>query len=458
MRGERAQELPATVESLWGAMKREIFEAKVRLLMRADLQAYREMRQREHLSVAAVSRLADDLSVRIALHAFDHSPFYRDLYAAAGFSRADVAVADNFHMLPVVTKDQLREAGDAVLALDISRGRGLPSLTGGSTGAPLRVHNDASAPTAPMWWRIYRWWGVHPSDDMAFIYRRLRRGRAALLYAAQWWPSRHLQLDARAITETAIEEFIEGWHRVKPRLLVGYVEGATAVATHLDRTGRTLSTRAVSVTAAMLQPGQRELLQRAFGAPVFDTYRSTEVPWIAAECTAHDGLHVAADQRRVEILDEQGTPVDDGVEGSVVVTDFSNEVFPFVRYELGDRSRTLTGPCTCGLPFPRIDAVRGRIADTIRTPSGKRITGGLSGLFLESPGAIRQMQIVQHADLSVSLRYVAAGGVTTQDAVNRAVSRLRDLLEGEVEVTPVAVDSIESTAGKARLVISEADR
>ncbi|MGM7698153.1 phenylacetate--CoA ligase family protein [Microbacterium sp. A84] len=438
-------------------MKRAVFRAKVHLLMRQDLRAFQDMRRHEAMSETELSRLIDESSVRIALHAFDNSPFYRELYSEAGFSRADIAVADNFTRLPVVTKERLRAAGDTILAQNIAPHRALLSQTGGSTGSPLRVRNDAAAPTAPMWWRIYRWWGIDPADDTAFVYRRLRQGKDAWLYAAQWWPSRHLLLDARAITEPSVEEFIEQWIRVKPRLLVAYVEGATAVAAHLERTGRKLSTSAVSVTAAMLQSGQRELLERAFGAPVFDTYRSAEIPWIAAECAAHDGLHVAADQRRIDIIDADGNPVDAGVDGSIVATDFSNEVFPLVRYEMGDRSRMLPGRCACGRAFPRIAPVQGRIADAICTPSGKRVTGGLSGLFLSSPGAIRQMQIVQHADFSITLRYVAAAPDLADEAVMLAVRTLEDLLDGEVRVTPLAVDAIESTAGKARLVVSEVE-
>lgn len=436
-------------------MKRAIFGAKTRLLMRHDRRAFEEMLRLERMTESEFRRFTADASTSIAVHAFDNSPFYRDLYSEAGFERDDVAEVENFARLPVVTKNRLREAGDAVLARNIPSARALISQTGGSTGSPLSVRNDAAAPTAAMWWRIYSWWNVHPADDMAFIYRQLRHGRDALLYKAQWWPSRHMHLDARAITESSMESFITEWQRVNPRLLVAYVEGATAVAAHLERTQRTLSTAAVSVTAAMLQPGQRELLERNFNAPVFDTYRSAEIPWIAAECAAHDGLHVAADQRRVEIVDADGVHVGADREGSVVVTDYSNEAFPLVRYEMGDRSRTVAGACACGRVFPRIAPVQGRIADVLLTPSGKRITGGLSGLFLDSPGAIRQMQIVQHSDLSVTLRFVPDEPGSAFEASAVAAGRLRALLDGEVSVNVEEVESIISTAGKARLVISE---
>lgn len=439
-------------------MKRAIFEAKTRLLMRRDRHAFRQMLRHERSRESEFTAFSDGAAARIALHAYDSSVFYRELYSDAGFSRADVAAPQNFTQLPIVTKTRLRDAGESVLATTVSSRRALHSQTGGSTGAPLRIRNDAAAPTAAMWWRIYSWWGVHPADDMAFIYRRLHRGRRALAYSAQWWPSQHLHLDARAITDSSIDEFARKWARVKPRLLVAYVEGATAVATRMQQHGRTLPTSAVSVTAATLQPGQRELLETVFRAPVFDTYRSAEIPWIAAECAQHNGLHVAGDQRRVEIVDEQGRTVEGEGEGSVVVTDFSNKVYPFVRYEMGDRSKRLGGRCACGRVFPRISPVQGRLADVVRTPSGRQITGGLSGLFLGDPHAIRQMQIVQSADHSVIIRYVPVKPGAAIDAAAKAVRTMRELLADEVDVTAVEVERIESENGKARLVISEVPR
>ncbi len=409
----------------------------------------------EDLSAAELERLIDERSTRIAVHAFDRSPFYRDLYSAAGFTRADVSESRNFTSLPVVTKGALRAVGDEVLARGVDGKRALRSQTGGSTGAPLHVRNDAAAPTAAMWWRMYRWWGVHPADDTAFIYRRMEQGKQAVLRRLQWWPSRHIHLDARAITEESAEEFLAAWHRVQPDLLIAYVEGATAVAAQLQRSGRQLQTTAVSVTAAMLQPGQRDLIQQTFNAPVYDTYRSAEIPWIAAECGAHRGLHIAADQRRVEIVDEHRASAAAGELGTVLVTDFSNEVFPLIRYEMGDRSRMLEGECPCGLPFARIDPVQGRVADVLRTPSGKQVTGGLSGLFLDAPGSIRQMQVIQHPDFSVTLRYVPLELHTAEIAAATAARTLRALLDDEASVTAVAVEAIESSGGKARLVISE---
>ena len=50
----------------------------------------------------------------------------------------------------------------------------------------------------------------------------------------------------------------------------------------------------------------RRRLESFFDAPVHDEYRGSEFGWMAGECHERNGLHVFADARLVEVVDEQG--------------------------------------------------------------------------------------------------------------------------------------------------------
>ncbi|GLK00550.1 adenylyltransferase [Microbacterium keratanolyticum] len=443
---------------MWGAVKRAVFEAKARLFMRADRRALAQMLQDERQTAADAAALAAARSAELALHAFRTTAFYREHYTSAGFSEADVAQPENFVALPALTKPMLQDAGDALISSTSEARDRLPSRTGGSTGRPLLVYNDRTAPTAALWWRVYSWWGVHPADDAAFIYRQSRTGAKKLRYDAEWWPTRHILLDARGATADTIAAFDREMARVRPRLLVGYVEGVAEYAAHVAEQGGALrGLAAISVTASMLHPGQRARIESALGAPVFDTYRSAEVPWIAAECDAHDGLHVLSDRRRVDIVDDDGFPAPAGEVGTVLVSDFDNRVFPLVRYAIGDRTAVLPGACACGRTLARIAPIDGRIADVLRTPSGRTVSGGLGGLFNAWPGVVRQFQVHQAADYRVSIRYVVGSDAAAAAQAAQSVCRtVAGFLANEVEVVAAAVTAVDGTGGKARLVISEA--
>ncbi|HWS50995.1 MAG TPA: hypothetical protein VN241_08295 [Microbacterium sp.] len=441
-------------------MKRAIFETKTRLLMRKDRDAFRQMLADERLPPEQARQLTDRRSADIAVHAYRTTPFYREHYSAAGFTESDVARAENFEHLPMLTKAHVQDAGDGLISTTSAGKDRLPSRTGGSTGRPLQVYNDRLAPTAALWWRVYSWWGIHPGDDAAFIYRQSRSGTKKLRYDLQWWPTRHLLLDARGATDESIRAFESTMRRVRPRLLVGYVEGVVDYAEFVKREGEAPEgLAAVSVTASMLHPGQREQIESTLHTPVFDTYRSAEIPWIAAECQAHEGLHVLSDRRRVDVVDDAARPAADGSVGEVLVTDFDNHAFPLIRYAIGDRTSVRGGDCRCGRTLKRIDHIEGRIADALRAPSGRAVSGGLGGLFNAWPGVVRQFQIHQAADHAVTIRYVPGTDVQEAAEAARAVCEtVAGFLGGEVPVSAEPVGSVESIGGKARLVISDVPR
>lgn len=436
-------------------MRRAVFDAKTRLLMRPTRAALRDMLAAERVAPEQARRRTDERSAAIAVHAYRCTPYYRETYRAAGFTERDLHQPENFARLPLLTKDAIRDAGESLIATGFDAKRRLASRTGGSTGTPLLVYNDAKAPTAAYWWRIYSWWGIQPWDNAAFIYRQSRKGVQKLRYDLEWWPTRHLLLDARGTTDSAVREFDRTWARTRPRLLVGYVEGVVSFAEHVRHAdGPFHPPSAISVTASMIHPGQRRFLEDALNAPVYDTYRTAEIPWIAAECRARSGMHVLSDQRRVDIVDESGDAVPPGTQGNVVVTDLSNQVFPLIRYALGDRSHRIGGLCSCGRTLDRIGSISGRIADALRTPSGRIVSGGLGGLFNKWPGIVRQFQVHQAADYAVTIRYVA-DDERSETAAAEVTELVRGFLGDEVPVRAQRVDSVAAEGGKARLVLSE---
>lgn len=440
-------------------MKRAVFDAKTALLQRRERRTAQSLEANERLDRSALRELQDRRATKLLLHAFRTTDYYRDTFHEAGFTENDLTVAENFVHLPLLTKEQIRDAGAALSSRVVPDRQRLPSRTGGSTGMPLVVYNDDSAPTAAMWWRLYRWWGVHPSDDVAFIYRQARSGVQAAKYALRWWPTRHLLLDARNTTDETIEDFRQQWLRRPPALLVGYVEAVHQFARYVAQSGHKLpAPTAISVTASSLHAGQRRYIEDHLGAPVFDTYRTAEVPWIAAECSAREGLHVQADIRRVDIVTDDGRPCPEGESGSVAVTDLENYAFPLIRYSIGDRGHYLSEPCRCGMSLPRLSPLDGRHADVMHTPSGRIVSGGYGGLFNKWPGLVRQFQIHQAADYSILLRYIPVEGTKGSDSAAQEVAQtLSGFVGGEVPVQVQSVTHIDHIGGKVRLVTSDVE-
>jgi phenylacetate-CoA ligase len=444
--------MPATLRD-------RIFEAKLRAMRPAELAELRQLERNEWLDPEQLAALSQARAREIVRFAMAHSDFYRERYARAGIHERDLDHPAALLSLPVLERTDVREGFEQIRSDEATPRNSQRETTGGTTNEPLRILRDGRAQHRTLNWRLYRWWGVGPGENQALIWREMSFKPWKLLRQdLLWWPTRFLRMDANAIDSAAVAAFVEGWERTRPALLFGYVGAIIEVARFIERSGRKLPPpKAIGTTAAPISTAQKQYLGEIFGAPVYDTYQCMEVPVLAGECPAQEGLHVFADCRLIEILDAGGRPVGPGESGSVVVTDFRNRVFPLIRYRLGDQARWRRCTCPCGLPLPLIEPVRGRVTDSLRFPSGLVVSGdGILEIFDPWPDAVRFFQIWQAADHSLRLRCVRGTDPDADAIMQRVAERLREAVRGEVPVRLEVIDAIEHDRGKQRIVVSEA--
>lgn len=436
-------------------VRESAFRVKLAVGGRSSAAAYRDFRMVDTLDSDAIEELSAGRAIAQARFAFAHSPFYRDFYSSHGFTTDDLTDPAAFASLPFVDKTLLRENHDSIRTDEASPTNSSVSKTGGSTGLPLHILRDHRFPARALEWRLFDWWGISPWDDRGIVTRHVLTGAARLRHDLGWLPSRRVQLDAFAIDDRAVIGFVKDWNRLHPPFLLGYGGGVLDLARRVTRLGLSFrAPRAIAVTAAPLTPGTRAAIESTLGGRVYDHYRSAEVPWIGGECEAQDGLHVFADCRRIEIVDEDGASVGPDVEGDVIASDLTNRVFPILRYRLGDISSLRSGRCTCGRALPRLGAISGRRSDAIRLPDGTTIAGALGHIFDDHPLAVHQFEIVQAADYSVTLTYVP--GRDPEVGVRGAERKLRQALRGLVPLTVRRTDEIAQTGGKMRFIRSDA--
>ena len=214
------------------------------------------------------------------------------------------------------------------------------------------------------------------------------------------------------LVDATVETFLDSLNRTRPDSIVAYTSSLYAFAQLLEE--RHLvpwSPTGIVVGAEALFPFQRELIERVFRAPVFETYGSREFMLMGAECEEHDGLHLTEENLLVEVVDDEGIPVGPGVEGRVVVTDFTNLGMPFIRYANGDRAVTWAGAdsCACGRGLARLGRIAGRQLDILTTPDGRRLPGEFFPHILKELNSVRRFQVIQEVPEAVTVRLVAPG-------------------------------------------------
>lgn len=439
-------------------MRRAAFRAKLALAGKESVTAYREFLEADRMDPDQREAQSRRRAIDLARFAFEHSSFYRGLYGDQGLTEADLRDVDAFESLPFVTKQDLRDHFDGMRTTEATSRTSAVSRTGGSTGLPVHILRDLRFPSRALEWRLFHWWGIEPWDDRAIVTRHILTGRTRIKHDLTWLPSRRIQLDAYRITDDTVRDFARRWNRVEPPFLIGYGGGVLDFARRAQRLGLHLHPpRAIAVTAAPLTAGTRHEIETLLQAPCYDHYRSAEVPWLAGECREQAGMHVFADVRRVEILDDQDGPVEPGQEGHVVATDLTNRVFPIIRYRLGDLSSFRTGSCACGRTLPRLGPISGRNSDALRLPDGTTIAGAMGHIFDDHPLAVARFEIEQAADYSIVLRCIPGSGPDAEQGILHAESVLRRATKGLVPVVVERVDHIEQVGGKMRFIRSAVD-
>lgn len=435
-------------------VKELIYKAKWSRFHPGAFEAYARLKANERRSLDELAAMQEELRRAVVRRAYERVPFYRERYDAAGFEPGDIGKDGWFEQLPIVTKADLRSRFEDMTDPGLRQFRVIWS-TGGSTGVPTKVGVDKRVLQEVYSWRLQSWYGVDPWDDHAYIWRMTRKTfRARFVNDLLWWPTRHLKLDAN-MTPEMMRGFIAKYNRLKPKLLLGYVGAVTEMAKFvIENELSTWAPNVVVTTSAPITNVERELIQKAFHAPICDQYGSSELMWMAQQCPKGEGLHVNIEHVNIEYVDERNRPVPQGEYGRSLVTNLEDFVFPLIRYENGDHGRWLKDPCPCGRTLPRIDSVKGRVSEHFELPSGKIINEiFITTIFDSNPDAVRGFRVTQHKDKSITFEYIPSGyGL---EAIRQVVSGFEQAVGGEVPIEYRAVDHIPHDRGKLRFVVRE---
>lgn len=432
---------------------------KYNLAKPGTIEFYRALKRQQYLSLDEIENLSWQKTRALLAYSYEHVPFYRDLFIRLGISPRDIKTPAEFEHFPILSRKELMANFERLLSDEYSLGDVNISTTGGSSGIPAKVCHQRNVPRVAMGWRVMDWWDISPAANAAEVYRNTASGfKARAIQFLQSFPGRQIQLDATSFSDDNIVRFLSRFRRFKPELLHGYVGAVTTVADYVIEHDICLpSPKAVWVTSAPLTPVQQKRIEKAFKAPVYDQYGCCEIYWLAAECRERKGLHMFYDCRRFEFVDSSGINVPNGEYGDIVITDLENYAFPLIRYANGDRARRLLTQCDCGCNLPLMDKVKGRTSDTFLLPSGTKVNGEfLTTLFDKYPDAVKQFQVYQHNDGSITLRLIPNDNCRERQAIyQNTVHSLENMVNYEVSVRLEIVSKIPLYKGKIRFVVSE---
>lgn len=435
-----------------------VFPLQERVKKHSTLRMIREMEREQWVGTDELHQLQERRLRNLLAHASSTVPYYKDLLLKLGLPLNRLQTAADLVQLPLLNKGIIRSRLDD---LKSSEARGIQRFsTGGSTGSPLtfylgptRVSSDVAAR-----WRAESWWGVGVGDREYVIWGspleltkqdRLRDLRDRIL--------RTRLMSAFEMSPATMDTYLDEMQRTGCTRVIGYPSSIALLCEHARRQGRDLTklgVRAVFVTAEYLWDHWRQTIAETFACPVANGYGGRDSGFIAHECPA-GGMHLTADRVIVEIVGDDGTPLEPGNLGEVVVTHLDTPEMPFIRYRTGDIAALSSKQCSCGRTLPLLERIDGRRTDFIVAPDG-RVLHGLSLIYiLRQLAGVEQFRITQKSLQEFDIELVTGPDFKRENESvikSEFERRLRAQLNVRIRYSAVIAAS---NSGKFRYVVSE---
>jgi phenylacetate-CoA ligase len=371
---------------------------------------------------------------------------------------AEVRSLEDWRKLPLLTKADLlaRPASDrlsrryAVKDLIVSK-------SSGSTGQALDVYYDRES------FQLFVLAGFR-LYFMAFPYMPWHR--QTYIYTSPYPFNSLLGMFPMEFipTLTPIPEALARLRSHPPDLLVCYPSHLRAIVDQMTAEDfRLIRPRAVNVNSEMSSAAERKYLGEKLRCFVFDDYSSEELTRIASQCREY-AYHLFDDLNYIEIVDDDGRVVPEGVVGNVVGSNLHNRAMPLLRYLQGDRASVRTARCACGRNFRLLEKLEGRKNDAFVLQGGGTLNSGFLldltyGIFLDYEGAAQAFCLLQDAPEVWTLEIVP-GSRWSEEVGGRIVQDLsRQLRQPSVRIELKKVGQVTRTpSGKANPIISRVKR
>lgn len=398
----------------------------------------------------------------IVRHAYDHVPYYRELFDKHGVHPGKFAGREDLHRIPVLTRETVKARIKDLISTAYPAGKRMEGHTSGTTGSPLTMFYSADMMTMnyAVFDRQYRWAQMRMEvggDRIAML-----RGNVVVPLQQTkppfWRYNRHfnqLLLSSFHLKPDNLPHYFQALREFNPRVFDGYPSSLYVVAKSLLNRGEKLPLHAVITSSETLYDFQREAIEAAFQCRVFDYYAAAERVVFSVECDHHQGHHLCEEYGITEILDDDNQPMPAGTEGFVTGTTLHNEAMPLIRYRMSDRGAMKTTSCSCGRPLPLMEDVTTKAEDLLRLKDGRMIPPSVLTHPFKPLDCIEASQLVQTDLDRLVIRLVPRleYGEKHADHLRRELkARLGEDMRIDIELT----DQLPRTAsGKFKWVISK---
>ena len=421
-------------------------------------QAYlKHLDESEFSSLSGLESIQKEKLKYLIEEAYKNVPYYRKIMDQINMIPSDIKTLDDLKLLPVLTKQIIRDNLSDLVNLKYNKNRLIHITTGGTTGTPMSFffskHELAVRKAHLEWWKKIA--GVKQFDKFMYIANDKNAYNNAK-YEGTFMHQGFFFMASFGLDDELMWKYYRNIKKFKPVYLRGYASGCYILADFFKKHKIEYPLKAVMTSSDTLFPHQRQVMEDVFSCKVFDFYHQSEDVVIATECEYHNGHHVSMESCIVEIVDEKDNTVSDGETGMIVGTQLENLSMPLLRYDTGDMGSLSREKCSCGRNYIKIKELFGRKDDIILTPDDKKIgPAGMSIPMKNLYEEILETQYIQKTKDTLIVKVVANDKYTIETEKKLEIE-IKKQVGDSIKLNFKKVSQIPKTMrGKHRLIISE---
>lgn len=399
----------------------------------------------------------------IVEYAFDHVPYYHNLYKEAGYIQGDLESWREFEKLPYIEKNHVKNNLSLFTSDEISKIKHTICHTGGSTDKPMEFYQDKEIMERESAFFNYYWskYGYNSGERCVI----LRGHNVADINKKRFYEYDKIRnykvFDSKYITKIEYLPFydkqIKDFHA---RVLQAYPSSLYNFAKTYKESGiNPPKFDLIFLGSENTYNDQIDFIKDVFCAKrVIYHYGFTECAAIALKYADCNRLGFFPQYGRTELIDENGQQVKtaDGL-GEIVATTFSKST-PFIRYKTEDcaissdyKSNDFMHNCLA------VERIEGRLHEFIVTMDSRLVSlCTVAGAHMPSLSEVGDMQYEQQQKGRLIIKVTSKNGTNISTITYENIKRdFRAVFADSLEVEIHQIESLERTDRGKKILLNQ---
>ena len=333
---------------------------------------------------------------KLITHCYNNVPYYKNVMLERGLSPQSFKSASDISLLPILTKDIIRDNTKDLIASNMIRQKCFEFRTSGSTGKKLIFYgtDDLYKKEAAFVLRAFNDHDATMYDKPSVWLRRFVPPKENMLWNYDY-ELRRLYMSAYHVNDKTVYDYVKKINAGNYHTLVGYPSSIYILACLCEDHNLSLKISQIHVASEKMLEEWSNKIYKVFGIKPKAHYGLQEKVVFHHQTSESDHYYENFEYGITEFVQENNQNV-------IVGTGFNNYYMPFLRYKTNDVGIINNDKSTC---YTMLD-IDGRCDDILISKDGCRLPGVNFYTMMYKIDGVKMFQIFQKADRSLTMNIV----------------------------------------------------